>query len=856
MPETAEPSEPTKGRRRFWQTQNTTTAMTWLHPSLLWGLAALAVPIVLHLLMRPKPRKMLFPALRLLQVHQKRATRRLRLRHLWLLLLRMAFLALAVLAVSRPTVPAADYVFTSGEWARLVLLVAIGLGAYIGIMRHWRRRGMPAVELETRRTYLRAGVGSATALLLMLLVGWPYYRRIRNELAQPTRVATEDVPVAAAMLFDTSSSMGYEQAGETRLDAARRIARDFLSRLPADSRVAVGDARPGTAVRFQSSVAAAAKRIDDLRIQHAAGTLERRILEALRTLERDRQRVFQQSAASGDPPQTASATDDPQAEPPGTDRYVREVYLFTDLARTAWDPAETDRLKQELERRPWVNVYLIDVGVESPVNVGLRRPRLVSESIAENEPLRLAADVFRTANAPAEQSVELHLVRPDGETIKAGEAGVQFGTTTSQSVQLSALPLSRPYQQGMLRLFSSDPYPTDDRLYFTVAVRPPLRVLIVAPSQVEAEYLLFALAPPEMVRLKRARYDCDWIVPADFGSAELSEVDVLCFVNVPRLAEADWQRAERFVQAGGGLAVFLGRPNAALAGPGGIDPVNYGSAAARSVLPGIPVASLAFAQPEFLDLARVRHPLFEPFERFGGPVELMAAAVYKYWKVDPEPSARVVCSYSDPEHTPALLERNVGRGRVLMLTTAADLSRNWNELPRSWQFLALADATMNYLHRAGRPRLNYSVRQTLRVPLPPEGGLRRLMLRKPDLTQELLDLVPGQTDLSLEALAAPGHYEVLAVEPQGGFTFRFSANASESESRFDRLGPEELTDMFPEGRFDVARDIEGLTRNVTAGRLGMELFPYLLLLCVLVLLLEQLAANRLYGTSDTPQQTP
>ncbi|MFM8285212.1 MAG: BatA domain-containing protein, partial [Planctomycetaceae bacterium] len=50
--------------------------MTLLHPALLAGLALVAVPVVLHLLMKARPKPLVFPALRLLQERTQTTARR------------------------------------------------------------------------------------------------------------------------------------------------------------------------------------------------------------------------------------------------------------------------------------------------------------------------------------------------------------------------------------------------------------------------------------------------------------------------------------------------------------------------------------------------------------------------------------------------------------------------------------------------------------------------------------------------------------------------------------------------------------------------------------------------------------
>ncbi|MBN2580258.1 MAG: BatA and WFA domain-containing protein [Pirellulales bacterium] len=78
--------------------------MTFVNISLLAGTALIAVPIVLHLIMRRKPQWFEFPALRFLQRRHDANRRQLRLRHLLLLLLRALAILLLAWALARPSV--------------------------------------------------------------------------------------------------------------------------------------------------------------------------------------------------------------------------------------------------------------------------------------------------------------------------------------------------------------------------------------------------------------------------------------------------------------------------------------------------------------------------------------------------------------------------------------------------------------------------------------------------------------------------------------------------------------------------------------------------------------------------------
>ncbi len=79
--------------------------MTFLHPLVLLGLAAAAIPALLHLLERRVPPEAEFPPLRYLSEAERQSARRLKLRHLLLLVLRTALIALIVLSAARPLLP-------------------------------------------------------------------------------------------------------------------------------------------------------------------------------------------------------------------------------------------------------------------------------------------------------------------------------------------------------------------------------------------------------------------------------------------------------------------------------------------------------------------------------------------------------------------------------------------------------------------------------------------------------------------------------------------------------------------------------------------------------------------------------
>src|ERR671931_837602 len=76
--------------------------MGFVAPLILGALAALAIPVLIHLIQREKKRVVEFPSLMFLRRIPYQSVRRRRIRHWALLLMRLAALALIVAAFARP----------------------------------------------------------------------------------------------------------------------------------------------------------------------------------------------------------------------------------------------------------------------------------------------------------------------------------------------------------------------------------------------------------------------------------------------------------------------------------------------------------------------------------------------------------------------------------------------------------------------------------------------------------------------------------------------------------------------------------------------------------------------------------
>lgn len=814
--------------------------MSWINRSLLLGLALVLVPVVLHLLMRSPPKRIVFPALRLIQQRQQRNRTRMRVRHLWLLLLRMLVIAVLVLAVARPSLPPANYTFTTLEWAGLLgVLVAAGAAYFFGAQRSRVQGGSQSAQAY-RRLWLRLGVGAGTLLLLSLLVVWPYARRVRGEITAPMPSLAEHLPVIAVMLIDTSPSMEYRQQNQSRLQVARKFAAGQLGRLPTGSRVAIADTRGQTPFVFSGDLAAAQNRLEALEVQPLAQSLTDRLRTVIAFQEDDRRRTLQDQSAV---PEAARE-----------DRYLREVYIFSDLQQSAFR-REDSGLRELLANHPWLGLYLIDVSAEQPVNVGLSGMRLSRQSVSAGSSVNAEAVVRSVGTQKPDQAVELYLRGDDGQLIKAGQQQITLTPGAETRVQFQVDVERGNYRQGELRLTAADPLSIDDSVAFTIRVMAPEEVLVVSDQREAAVLWLEALNG--LTQGKVGSFRPRFVRTSELKTGDLKGVESVILINASALTDEVWQGLKSFVNDGGGLAVCLGEYAASTLSrqrPGGIQTTSYNSRSAQELLPARLRAQLRFTPAVTIDWRSGQHPLLNRIDAIGAIPELSLAEVRRYWSVEPGPDANLIARYADEPGSPALLERRLGGGKVVLMTTAVD-NKVWNDLPANgWTYLALVDQLQQWLSRQAAAECNFIAGDEITVPLPAKQRPNQCLLRTPDLKQRLVDL-PAEERLTLKDVVARGNYELLPREPVKDFAAGFSVNLPAAESDLTPITTADLDQLFGERRYSVDRDPQSLVRNVNAGRLGQEVYGILLALLIAFFALEQITAGWFYPpeSSNAPE---
>ncbi|RLS58077.1 MAG: hypothetical protein DWH91_03065 [Planctomycetota bacterium] len=806
--------------------------MSFLHPALIAGLSLAVLPVILHFLMKQKPKRLIFPALRLIQKQQKQNTRRFRLRHFWLLFLRMLALALLALCLARPSLPPANYAFSGWEWGTLGLVVGGGLTAYFSLLHRWKNQGMGRAQLLERRTSARLWTTMGVLALLALTVGWPYQRRVWGEIKDPAPVANLHLPVAAIWLFDTSQSMSYTQEGKTRLDAARTLALNHLGDMPSGSRLAVADSSADNPIIFQSTLSTAQTRVESLEPHSVSLTLNDRLRAALQAQLDDRNRTLTESGAS--------------AEEAHRDRFIRRVYIFTDLARSAWGAGVSQALRNDLDKLKEVDVYLIDVGELQAQNVAVTQVGISRQRISRGGSLDVQATIS-SVGVSEEVTVKLQLADARGQLISRGDLRVKLDGSPVQVEFPRLKGLTGPVVHGLVQVDRGDPLMIDNTRYFTTIAGPPTRVLIVTPESLRASQIRFALAPFLEGDGEVNVFAPEIITPHRLTEDLIRQSEIIWLQDLPQLSDLLWTALAKHVEQGHGLIVTLGDDR--------IDPVAYNRTAAQVCLP----ASLDVWKPKsvfhLLFPNRV-HPLFGEYREQDQNWAVLESdiRIARFWKVVPAGGATVIVNYDDKDRSPAVLERPFGKGRVLMFTSGTHLpdnpSQRWNNFPTplvgSWMWIAFVQQLADYGSGGGVELFNHQAGEEVTITLPASPAERQVWLQEPGLLKSPRTIPPDGTTLTATRTDAVGHYTVQEGIDQLRPVTGFSANLPPAESDLTRSTPEQLNEMLGADRYQLARSIDELKANIRSSDLGQEVFPILLVVLMVVFGGEHLVANRFY----------
>ena len=800
--------------------------MTWANLGILGvGGLLLCVPVILHFMFQPKPVSVDFPALRFLKQKQQTTRSRMRLKHVALLLVRCLLIALLALALAGPSVASS----VLGNW---VTLGGVGLsGLIIGLVA-------VAAFFREKKNWLLIGILGAVLLGHLAFGGISLSKILNSE--ETNLIGDRQAPVAALIVMDTSPRMELEFENETRLQKAQSIGQWLVTQFPNDSQVCVA---PTTAdgVFFSVDVGAADRRVAKLKTSFSGVKIPSKIAEGVDLLETS-----------------------------NMDR--KEIYIVTDLTTESWTGENTKKLLRQLKRYPEYSLFVIDVGVESPFNYSLAPLQLSASEVSTNGELNLRTEIRRSGGA-GQRTVKMEVEKIDPsrpvvrdqktlfptevyapqskvvEVRENGSAGVEFEFSQS---------LTTGTYHGSIGIEGQDGLAIDDRRYFTFRVSPPRNTLVVQPANV-AKVMEILLAPSRSVAEGTNRFECEVVTQTEFNQMnDFKRYDAVFVMDPKPIADDRWELLQRFVENGGGLGLFLG-PNAN--NKGFIDPA-FTSEIAQRVIGGR-LEQQWYDETDQLTLSppsETSHPIFKPIRGSETTILWNRFPITKFWGFEQDsaadaPPTQILMRYTNRE--PAVVERTLGKGRVLTMTTPVT-EPGFIPDRKSWNVLlggsGLNPAPLYLLLQGIVTHLVQSDADSLNVQVGQVSTLQNDLRQFPD-SYQVFSPIQDKPPTNLNSVDnqirfrfndAPGHYRFRGVFDDQVMLRGFSSNLPLAATNLTRIGAGDLDEILGPGRYQLATDQSEITRQQGTTRRGQELYPFVVVMMLLILGLEYLMSNRFY----------
>ena len=508
---------------------------------------------------------------------------------------------------------------------------------------------------------------------------------------------------------------------------------------------------------------------------------------------------------------------------------TRTVTIITDLRRAGWEDEVAVPAAWDGDR---VRVRIIDVGAVPTRQVALDRLIQADRLALVGTPIRWEATIRNTSETPLESLTATWLI--DG---KPSEVALPALAPRETAV----VPLTAIFQEPGLHHVSlrlpPDDLPGDNQRWDIVNVRENLYLLLVdgepsaEPFQGETDFLGLALS----LAIGESRaFQVEILTDAEWAASAKSDPDLIVLANVASLAPAQTDRLRKLVESGAGLIIYPGDQ---------IDPDNYNRQLFQEgagLLPcqldapsDEPVAGLLLEENSPSPVDALRQLSSAVLERI---------KVNKRYQVrlaaDEDPAVRVLARWNDPASSPALIERSVGRGRVLLWTVTAD--KSWSDWPTEPSYVLAMRETAKAVARTDSGTHELTAGDILRCPVSGERRIISPVLEVPG-GDEPRPLTIESVEPSPTAMTRPENAEIRGKNlvwnetgraglyrlnwqesPGGAASDVFAVNPDARESELARIPVDELRQRWKGAQPEII--VAFSTADASVGVRGQEIW--------------------------------
>ncbi len=614
---------------------------------------------------------------------------------------------------------------------------------------------------------------------------------------------------SAVVVLDNSLSMKWSQDRQG-FEKAKEAARLLVSSMGEGGQVAlvptnVANSSAMSQIRFKDRIEPLLQELDG--IQLTAGTAD--FSSALRKAYE----LLQQPAAQ------------------------KTIWLITDLALTGWDRFTLSSLGQI---DPLIPLKIIKTRKRAePLNATIREVRILNQGLAVGLPLRLEADIINFGDQEiADLVVELNLDDKSRE-----QRLVTLGPKEELRVNFQFKLAQTGGHRGTVSLKKAG-VAGNSTFNFVLDPQEKVRVLVVdgdpKTSLVQSETFFLSRSLNPTGELDSSLFLPTVIIPERLKSVSLKSYQVIVLCNVPAIPEAVLPRLTEYLRQGGGLLIFLGDR---------VQKDTYNRKLYQSSTPILPTrleAQRVLSPAKGVTLAKVdtTHAILEGFADEILRASLESIKIHGYFRTR---SANGTNLLTLANGDPLLIEKKIGRGRVLLFTTSADL--DWSDFPFKTAYLPLVQSLVTYLARdlKGTADTGIVAGSVKTFIFPPSYVGKIMRIVKPDLRQrEITIAANGQkATASFKENDLAGIYQLSLQVPQGSGRIPvptlYAVNPPYLESRLKEIGTDELQAKIEPIDFEIIN-----LASLQEGGTKMDLSLPLLLLVMVILATEGWLAQRVH----------
>lgn len=615
--------------------------MQFLNPLLAFGLLAVSIPIIIHILTRQTGRTVDWGAIHFLMDSIVIRNRRIRLEEALLMAARCLLLALLAAALARPFIPPGVNV----PWFFVLPLFFIAAVCFGVAVVLW--------EVKFWRWILLLTATLCTAGVIFVILGEKWLN-----LSRFSSGGRQDI----ALILDSSTSMAIEQAGISNFERARQEAELIVKRSPRGNSFSLILGGPTPSARILVPTTDRESILQQLADLEITGPLEGGMAAY------DCLTLASLGLAQGNNP-------------------AKQVIVITDGQNVGWEttkPARWNFLKEAFANLPSTpQVIVRQLGLPTHFrNLSLADISYSREIVGVDRPVKISVTVENTGTeAVSPERVELSV---GGKKLIDNTLG-QLLPGTKETIEFSHLFEHGGAQELHARVFVEDEISQDDESSSAINVAQELRVLLIDGNpggrffDRAASFAGLALAPSPVVdpAAPAPAPDDDsmrfLVDPEVLPASELAtvtafdEFDAIILADVPRLPRGAAQALEGFMQSGGGVLVTVGQRASPEYYNAWIGQDGQQLLPARLVDPVVPNTE---TEPVTPSLDTFRHPAVRLISnRLESDFE--TGSFSYYWRLEETGDSVVGGRLSNGDAY--LISRKVGLGNLVMLGSSLDL---------------------------------------------------------------------------------------------------------------------------------------------------------------------------------------